>query len=250
VSPGFLRRNNTVTSDYYRNQVGHHLGEFFGFVFKGLYRDQKTLIVGKYGSASAVGTIKMQDVNKDGVIDDNDRTLYRDPNPNFIFGMTNNFRCVKNFDLAITMSGSQGGHIPSPPQNGPTWPTSMGQGNAGGDKESLAQPPGPRFGCLSPHVCRERRPSEGVSIPNGCEDGLLPDRKEYHVRIYLAGEPVAIRLPKDQGLSFGQQVYNFTRFTGQSQVQSQCPGCHGLGIGEDAYPYPEPSPLASRQALK
>ncbi|HEY4206295.1 MAG TPA: SusC/RagA family TonB-linked outer membrane protein, partial [Puia sp.] len=35
VSPGYLRRNNTVTSDYYRQQVGHSLGAFYGFVFEG-----------------------------------------------------------------------------------------------------------------------------------------------------------------------------------------------------------------------
>ena len=33
VDPGFIRRNDTVSSDYYRQQVGHHLGEFYGFVY-------------------------------------------------------------------------------------------------------------------------------------------------------------------------------------------------------------------------
>lgn len=112
VSPGFIRRNNTVTSDYYRNQVGHHLGEFYGFVFEGLYKDANDLAnSAKYGSLSDVGTIKMKDINGDGVIDDvNDRTFIGDPTPDFTFGITNTFS-YKNFDLNISMAGAVGGKI-------------------------------------------------------------------------------------------------------------------------------------------
>lgn len=112
VSPGFLRRNNTVTSDYYRHQVGHRLGEFYGFVFEGLYKDSADLMSSaRYGTASDVGTIKVKDLNKDNVIDDvNDRTFIGDPTPDFIFGITNHLR-YKNFDLNITMAGSVGGQI-------------------------------------------------------------------------------------------------------------------------------------------
>ncbi|NCD72263.1 SusC/RagA family TonB-linked outer membrane protein [Mucilaginibacter sp. R11] len=112
VSPGYIRRNNTVTSDYYRNQVGHHLGEFYGFVNLGLYKDANDLATSaKYGSASDVGTLKMKDLNGDGVIDDvNDRTFIGDPTPKFTFGLTNSFRYQK-FDLSISMAGSVGGKI-------------------------------------------------------------------------------------------------------------------------------------------
>jgi len=112
VDPGFIRRNNTVTSDYYRNQEGHHLGEFYGFIFEGLYKDEEDLTKSaKYGSASDVGTIKVRDINGDGKIDDvNDRTFIGDPTPDFNFGFSNDFR-FKNFDLSITMAGSVGGKI-------------------------------------------------------------------------------------------------------------------------------------------
>lgn len=115
VSPGFIRRNNTVSSDYYRNQVGHHLGEFYGFVFEGLYKDAADLAnSAKYVSGaqhSDVGTIKVKDINGDGIIDDvNDRTFIGDPTPDFTFGFTNNF-VYKNFDLSIHMSGQVGGQI-------------------------------------------------------------------------------------------------------------------------------------------
>jgi TonB-linked SusC/RagA family outer membrane protein len=119
VDPGYLRRNNTVTSDYFRNQVGHHLGEFYGFVNLGLYKDAADLASSaKYKStglsdngSSDIGTLKMKDLNGDGIIDDvNDRTFIGDPTPDFTFGLTNNFS-YKKFDLSISMSGQVGGQL-------------------------------------------------------------------------------------------------------------------------------------------
>jgi TonB-linked SusC/RagA family outer membrane protein len=114
LAPGFFRRNNTITSDYYRNQEGHALGEFFGFVFEGLYKDEQDLAnSAKYGSSSAVGTIKMKDVVPDKVINENDRTFIGNPNPDFLYGMSHQLS-YKNFDLSVSIAGSYGGKILNP----------------------------------------------------------------------------------------------------------------------------------------
>jgi hypothetical protein len=119
VSPGYLRRNNTVTSDYYRQQVSHSLGAFYGFVFEGLYKDADDLAKSaKYlatatnpNGSSDVGTIKVKDINGDGVIDDvNDRTFIGDPTPAFTGGFTNYFS-YNNFDLSISTAFDLGGQI-------------------------------------------------------------------------------------------------------------------------------------------
>ncbi|WP_436834255.1 SusC/RagA family TonB-linked outer membrane protein [Parapedobacter sp. DT-150] len=119
VDPGFIRRNNTVTSDYYRQAIGHRLGEFYGFEFLGLYEDEEDLAnSAKYLSTPAnpngssdVGTIKVKDLNNDGVIDDvNDRTFIGDPTPTFTGGLVNRFS-YKGFDLNIDMTYSVGGKI-------------------------------------------------------------------------------------------------------------------------------------------
>ncbi len=119
VDPGYIRRNNTVSSDYYRNQVGHHLGEFYGFIFEGLYKDAADLASSaKYlatatspNGSSDVGTIKVRDINGDGVIDDiNDRTFIGDPTPDFTGGFSNYFT-YKKFDLNISTAFSVGGKI-------------------------------------------------------------------------------------------------------------------------------------------
>ncbi|HEX6430527.1 MAG TPA: SusC/RagA family TonB-linked outer membrane protein, partial [Niastella sp.] len=117
LAPGFIRRNNTTTSDYYRNQEGHALGEFYGFVFDGLYKDQADLNNSPKsqisGSTSDVGTIKMKDVVEDKAITENDRTFIGNPNPDFLFGFSNQVS-YKNFDLSVTIAGSYGGKILNP----------------------------------------------------------------------------------------------------------------------------------------
>ena len=119
VDPGYIRRNNTVSSDYFRNQVGHHLGEFYGFVFQGLYKDAADLASSAKYQATAtapnglsdVGTIKVADINGDGVIDDvNDRTFIGDPTPTFTGGFSNYF-VYKKFDFSISTAFSVGGQI-------------------------------------------------------------------------------------------------------------------------------------------
>ncbi|HTJ12371.1 MAG TPA: TonB-dependent receptor [Dinghuibacter sp.] len=119
VAPGYLRRNNTVTSDYYRQQVGHPLGAFYGFVFEGLYKDATDLAnSAKYqatatnpNGVSNIGTIKVKDINGDGVIDDvNDRTFIGDPTPKFTGGLTNALS-YKHFDLTISTAFDVGGQI-------------------------------------------------------------------------------------------------------------------------------------------
>jgi len=119
VDPGYIRRNNTVSSDYYRQQVGHPLGAFYGFVFEGLYKDAADLANSpKYlatttspNGSSDIGTIKVKDINGDGVIDDvNDRTFIGDPTPTFTGGFSN-FFSYKNFDLSISTSFDVGGQI-------------------------------------------------------------------------------------------------------------------------------------------
>lgn len=113
VSPGYFRRNNTISSDYFRNQVGYPMGMFYGFIFDGLYENEADLANSAKHTSSAVGSIKMKDINGDHVIDENDRTFIGDPNPDFLMGFHNRFE-YGNFDLNLSITGSYGGEIIRP----------------------------------------------------------------------------------------------------------------------------------------
>lgn len=91
-------------------QVGSPIGLFYGYKFLGVYKDQQDFDNSPKYATSSVGTVKMADVNGDGVINLNDLTVIGNPNPDFTFGMTNNLS-YKNFDFSVVASGSYGNDI-------------------------------------------------------------------------------------------------------------------------------------------
>ncbi len=56
------------------------------------------------------GDFKFQDLNGDGVITEADKQIVGHPNPNYIYGITNNFR-YGAFDLSVLIQGQTGGSI-------------------------------------------------------------------------------------------------------------------------------------------
>jgi TonB-linked SusC/RagA family outer membrane protein len=109
VTPGFFGAT-AVYDDYWRTQEGYPLGQFFGYVFDGVYMTQEEYDTQPKDVTSLVGTVRMKDVNNDKKITVDDRTFIGDPNPKAIVGMTNDLT-YRNFDLNITMSGALGGKM-------------------------------------------------------------------------------------------------------------------------------------------
>lgn len=93
--------------DFNRTEVGHPIGQFYGYIFDGVYMNQQEFDSQPKHQSSKVGTARMKDLNGDGVIDINDRTFIGNPNPDFIFGFNNTFR-YKNWDLGLLFTGSVG----------------------------------------------------------------------------------------------------------------------------------------------
>ena len=104
-------------------EVGGRIGQFYGMVQDGVYKDQNDYNNSPKAIDSEVGTIKFRDINGDGQITyddvDGDKTIIGNPFPDFIFGITNNFY-YKNFDLSVVASGSVGNDIATPMEQGMT----------------------------------------------------------------------------------------------------------------------------------
>lgn len=108
-SPGFLGGTGTY-GDFNRTAVGRRIGEFWGYVFDGIYMTEEEYNRQPKHISSAVGTTRMKDINGDGVITADDRTYIGNPNPRMIFGMANDLR-YKNFDFTIVVAGQTGNQI-------------------------------------------------------------------------------------------------------------------------------------------
>jgi TonB-linked SusC/RagA family outer membrane protein len=91
-------------------KVGEPIGMLWGYDFLGVYMNQDDYNKSPKFQTSNVGTAKMRDVNNDGKITVDDRAIIGNPNPDFIFGITNSFS-YSNFDLSVVASGSYGNDI-------------------------------------------------------------------------------------------------------------------------------------------
>lgn len=99
------------------NRVGHSISSFYGYEVAGLFQTQAEIDAldeaaegGTFQDNAAPGRFRYTDVNNDGRITPDDRTIFGDPNPNFTYGL--NLKVgYKNFELEAFFYGSQGGDI-------------------------------------------------------------------------------------------------------------------------------------------
>ena len=96
--------------DYNRTAVGKPLGMFYGYVYDGVFMTEAEYEAGPKHASSIVGTVRMKDLNGDNKIDMDDRTYIGNPNPDFTFGITNEFSW-RNFDASLLLTGSVGNAI-------------------------------------------------------------------------------------------------------------------------------------------
>ena len=103
-------------------EIGESLYNFYGYKVVGVYKDFEDIMNspkaekfpedGVFNRNTTVwpGDLKFEDVNKDGVINENDRTNIGSPLPKFTFGWTNTFT-FGNVDLSIFINGSYGNKV-------------------------------------------------------------------------------------------------------------------------------------------
>ncbi len=92
------------------NQVGQPLSTFYGFKTAGLFANQGEVDAHATQQGAAPGRFRFEDINNDGVIDQDDRTSLGSPVPDFTGGINLNFH-YRNFDLIFNGYASIGNEI-------------------------------------------------------------------------------------------------------------------------------------------
>ena len=96
-----------------RTMPGFPIGSFFGYVVEGIYQSYNDIL--KSPPASALGAyrpgdFKFKDINGDGKIDANDRTIIGNPTPKFMYGGSVNLT-YKQLTLGVDVQGVYGNEI-------------------------------------------------------------------------------------------------------------------------------------------
>ena len=89
---------------------GQPIGLFYGIKTDGIVQEGETGPGFASGSTKEPGSLKYCDLNGNGYIDDDDRTIIGDPNPDFTFGFSTDFTW-KNLTLSMSFNGSYGNDI-------------------------------------------------------------------------------------------------------------------------------------------
>lgn len=103
-------RSGTGVGETNITVIGKPLGNFYGYQQLGVFKDQADLDSYPRDATARPGDVKFADINNDGKINADDRTIIGNNQPDFIYGMTNTLS-FKGFDLGITVQGVQGGEI-------------------------------------------------------------------------------------------------------------------------------------------
>jgi len=99
-------------------RVGQPIGTFYGYQFDGIFQSDEEaatspVLKGQEASSAnqasraMAGDRRYKDVNEDGVIDENDRTIIGSAQPKYTWGFGNSLS-YKNIDLSFFFQGSQG----------------------------------------------------------------------------------------------------------------------------------------------
>ncbi len=103
------------STEFYRAQSGYPIGFFWGYQTDGLFQSlaevQSYINNGRVVQPNArPGDVRYIDQNGDGIINDLDKVMVGDPNPDFIYGFS--FACnYKAFDFYLNANGVAGNQI-------------------------------------------------------------------------------------------------------------------------------------------
>jgi len=105
--------NNSL--EFYRAQNGFPVGYFWGLKTDGIFQTEEELAAhSKNGTliqpSAQPGDVRYIDLNGDGTINNDDRTLIGDPNPDYTFGFSLSAD-YKGFDLSVLASGVAGNQL-------------------------------------------------------------------------------------------------------------------------------------------
>lgn len=105
--PRILQGNVRFIQDFTLLEVGKPVNSYYGYLFDGVFQSQEEVDNSADQANASLGGRKFRDLNDDGVIDDEDKTILGDPFPDYTLGLNNTFG-YKGFSLDVFLEGKFG----------------------------------------------------------------------------------------------------------------------------------------------
>ncbi len=91
-------------------RVGEPIGSFYGYTFQGIWQTPAEITASGITNPVLPGDPRYVDTNDDKIINSLDRTIIGKAQPDFIYGLTNNFS-FKGFNLNVFLQGVEGVNV-------------------------------------------------------------------------------------------------------------------------------------------
>lgn len=95
---------------YTYTTIGDPISSFYGWQFDGIFQNQAEINNGAAQGGAQPGDVRFRDLNGDGEITDDDRTVIGSPIPDFTYGISGSVG-YKNLDLSLSITGVHGRDI-------------------------------------------------------------------------------------------------------------------------------------------
>jgi TonB-linked SusC/RagA family outer membrane protein len=112
VTSFFANGVETRIGPLIRHEIGHPVSTFYGYTLDGIFQTtaEAAAAAANGQTGAQIGRFKWKDVNGDKRVDDLDKGVIGDPNPDFVFGL-NLAVNYKNIDISMFLQGTAGNEI-------------------------------------------------------------------------------------------------------------------------------------------
>ncbi len=233
---------NTKFGNVVLIKVGQPLGVFYGYKTDGIFQTQEEVnatTAKLEGNKTMPGFIKYVDMNKDGFINEDDKVILGNPQPDWFGGITNTFS-YKNIDLSVFMVFQKGNSIMN---------TSLTKlMNFSGDNNQLdkvldrwrpANPATGDPGNPSKTMPRAYKTYTAAMSDFYIEDGSYLRIKTLTLAYNLTKKTIkGIKLPNLRFYVTATNLITFTKYYGGYDPEVSIMGSQSVGAGIDNGSYP------------
>lgn len=218
-----------------RTELGYPIAYFWGYKTDGIFQNQAEIFQ-HIGSTGAVlqpnakpGDVRFVDVNKDGKIDDFDRTFIGNPTPDWTFGMNGSLE-YKQFDVSFLLVGTYGNDVFNGAQRRDLY--FLNRSTAILDRWTPENPSKTTPRVVHDDINRNNRVSDLY-----IEDGSFLRVKNVQIG-YTLPESIQNRI-RSKNVRFyisAENLFTFTRYTGADPEIGVSGNSFDIGIDRGIYP--------------